>query len=70
MSSLPNLRNLLDLLNLLNLPDLPDLLSLPDLRSRKHRLNEPAVTRDIMTLIRIQKNGEVSGEDLETWAGN
>jgi hypothetical protein len=64
MSSLPNLRNLLDLLNL------PDLLSLPDLRSRKHRLNEPAVTRDIMTLIRIQKNGEVSGEDLETWAGN
>lgn len=64
MSSLPNLRNLLNLLNL------PDLLSLPDLRSRKHRLNEPAVTRDTMTLIRIQKNGEVSGEDLEIWAGN
>jgi hypothetical protein len=67
MSSLPNPRNLLDLLNLFDLPSLPDL---PSRKHRKHRLNEPAVTHDTMTLIRIQKNGEVSGEDLETWAGN
>ena len=58
MSSLPNLLSLLDLLNL------------ADLRSRKYRLNELALTRGTMTLIKIQKNGEVSGEDLETSAGN
>lgn len=52
------------LAGLLSLPDLPDL------RSRKHHLNEPAATHDTMTLIRIPKNGEVCGEDLEIWVEN
>lgn len=64
---MPNLHNPPSLLGLLSPLDLR---SLPDLRSRKHHLNEPAATHDTMTLIRIPKNGEVYGEDFEIWVGN
>lgn len=58
------------MLSLPNPPNLLGLLSPPDLRSRKHHLNETAATHDTMTPIRTPKNGEVFGEDFEIWVGN